>query len=306
MKNFLRFMKIKSILEHFFCSPFHNNTQVLFALLTISYTFLAIGSGWGYFNAYAAPNFEGAFIFTFLMALVLAIYVCNINCWLHAKYPERLQFISLFTQFFYGVCIPLFVELVAVECFFIQDRQSIFSNTFFDTDFILVVAYVLFLNAFYTYAHYTRQAKFKVLANYKNRIIPAFNDLSRLREVHRLALMREAPLSLQDIKLEELQINDQQIACAYKVDGIITVHCFNGKKQEVKQTVSKLFHNLSPKDYIKINPACFHHRLLIFSYEELGTSRRLFLRLRHPFNHLNHDVQRIVSQGAAAHFKKWI
>jgi len=275
-------------------------------LSLVSYTLLAFDSGWGFFGSVRAPNFISAYLFTFSIALLFTVYVHEVSGWLNKKYHDEKNPIRWILHFVVGVLIPLVFELIVVELFFNQKGESILTNTFFDADFILITIYILLVNAFYAYANHNLRANLKIRATYKNKIIPALKDLSMLRELHRYEMMKDAPVSLVAFDLSTLNISNDEIACAYKIDDVITIHYFNQTTDVVKDSISKLLLQLKPLDYIRINPSCFYHRLLIFSYEETGPSRRLYLRLRHPFNHLVYDNQRFVSQGSSSNFKKWM
>lgn len=299
-------MKIKSTLENFLRSPFHSKTQVFLVLIVVSYTLLAFDSGWGFFGSVRAPNFMSAFLFTFTVATVFTIYVHEVTGWLNKKYHFVNSLASITMHFALGVVIPLLFELLVVELFFRQKGESILTNTFFDADFILITIYILLVNAFYAYANHTLRVNLKIRATYKNKIIPALKDLSLLKELHRHEVMRAAPVTLIDFDLSELNILANQIACAYKIGDVITIHYFDQTTEVVTASISKLLLPLNSADYTRINPYCFYHRLLVFSYEEISPSRRLYLRLRHPFNHLIHDNQRFVSQGTSSSFKKWM
>ncbi|WP_316786250.1 hypothetical protein [Pedobacter frigiditerrae] len=299
-------MNLKSILERFFKSPFHSKSQVFLVLSLVSYTLIAFNSGWGFFGSLRAPNFISAYLFTFSLAFLFTVYIHEVNGWLNNKYHEDESPRRWTLHFAIGIFVPLAFELIAVELFFNQKGESILTNTFFDADFILVTIYILLVNAFYAYANHQLRANLKIRATYKNKIIPALKDLSVLKELHRYEVIKNAPVSLIDFNLNCLNITKAEIACAYKLDDVITIHYFDQTTEIVKDSISKLLLPLKATDYARINPYCFYHRLLVFSYEEISPSRRLYLRLRHPFNHLVHDSQRYVSQGASSNFKKWM
>lgn len=299
-------MKLKRIIGNFMDSPFHSKGQALLVLFVFSYVLIAINSKWGFWGVVLAPDFLPAFLFTLFMATSFAIYAHELNAKLVLKYGRAAHMKLLFYQFCWGVILPIALELAAVEFYFYLKEESIFSNNFFNIDFILVVSFILLVNAVYSFANKNRKERLLIRERYKYKVIPALKDLSNLRSLHRLALIKNAPVSLNEINLKDLQLTSNQIACIYKLNELITIHYFNNTLEHTTTPITKLLEGLDPNEYIKINPYCVYHRLLIFSFEEIPPSRRLYLTLRHPFNHFMHDYQRIVSQSVAASFKKWM
>ena len=297
-------MKFKLLITSFFESPFHSNKQVFLVMAIVSYILLGLDPYWGFFGAVNAPNFIPAYLFTLGVCLLLTIYLHAVNKWFSIHYQDKYTTKKSLAYFFYGVLIPVSFEILAVELFFREKGESVVTNTFFKIDFILVVIYILLVNAYYAYANHNLKVKLRIRATLKNRVIPALKDLQLLKALHRLDLMEKAPVSLLSFDLKAIQIDETQIACAYKIDGLIEVHHFNQTVEISHVPISKILASQNQEEYVKINPSCFYHRLLIFSYEELAPSRRIYLRLRHPFNHLIHEQQRIVSQSLSVNFKK--
>ncbi len=297
-------MKIKLVVGNFINSPFHRLLHINLVLWAVSYTLVAINSGWGFFTVYRAPGFFAALIFTYIVATLLAVYVHELNNRL-VKLQKKLLG-RLFIYFCLGVLFPVGVELCLVQLYFISKGESIFTNTFFDIDFILIVAFILAINGFYYLAGQHHQERLKTRRTYKEKIIPALKDLTSLKIKYRQEMIRKAPAQLNNVNLKFLQILPTQIACAFKLDNIVTIIYFDQEKEMLVGSVAKVFQELDPNEYVTINQYCFYHRLLILSWTEIGHSRRLYLTLRHPFNYLQHEKQRMVSQGMSSDFKKWM
>ncbi|TKC03479.1 hypothetical protein [Pedobacter cryotolerans] len=299
-------MKLKRIIGNFMVSPFHSKGQAALVLFVFSYVLIAINSKWGFWGVVLAPDFFPAFLFTLFMATSFAIYAHELNAKLVLKYGSTARMKLIFYQFCWGVMLPIGLELVSVEFYFYLKDESILTNNFFSIDFILVVTFILLVNAVYSFANKNRKERLQIRERYKHKVIPALKDLSNLRSLHRLALIKNAPVSLNEINLKDLALGSGQIACIYKLNELITIHYFNNSFEHTTTPITKLMEGLDPNEYTKINPYCIYHRLLIFSFKEIAPSRRLYLTLRHPFNHFTHDYQRIVSQGVAVYFKKWM
>ncbi|RYE52953.1 MAG: hypothetical protein EOP48_15380 [Sphingobacteriales bacterium] len=204
-----------------------------------------------------------------------------------------------------GIALPIFLDLLSVQSYFFLKGESIFTNTFFDIDFILIVSYILLLNIAYGLANINRRRLALLKQKHEWQLYLIQKEVLTVTNLQRMERIKRFPVSLLGLDLESAGIEQEQIACAYKIDGTVTVHYFGMPATEVKQSINKTLSVLNEMEYIKINSTCFYHRLLIFSYEENVSSRRLYLRLRHPFNHLNHNQQRIVSQSMSVRFKKW-
>lgn len=298
---------IRIYFKNFFSSPFHHNWQIVTVWISVSYILLAINSGWGFFGVILSPEFPVAMLFTCTVAALLTIYIYTINQLMEKQFPYR-QCIKkrLFMQLMAGIILPIGFELLfASAYFFFKNSGSLLSNGFFDIDFILIVTFILLLNGFYMYALDIYQYKLGMENHLADKIHPALEELALLKKMYRLKKIREVPVSISAMDLIELDIIQNQIACVYKIDKKIVIHYFDNRIEFSKKPVSWHYAPLTGLDYILINPACFYHRLVIFDWETIGPSRRLRLILRHPFNHLNLDTQRIVSQGNSRDFRTW-
>jgi hypothetical protein len=296
---------MKSVIIRFLNSPFHSKGQLFVFLLVTSYLLLAINSGWGFFGIIIRPDFVPALVFTFSMAFLLSGYLHETNHHLEKKYPlRRNRKKRLFLHLLFGIVIPVSFELISAQIFFSFKKESIFTNSFFDIDFILIVVFLFSMNVYYVWAHNLNQYKIKVKQLFNQTYKPALNDLEKLKNLYRLKLIKEAPVSITDISIIELGIFKTQIACAYRLNNITTIHYFDHTTEIVATSIARLRKDLPYEDYFQINPYCFYHRLVIFEYNG-RPSRRLRLTLRHPFNTFLHEHQRMVSQSNYSKFKAW-
>lgn len=290
------------MLGNFFQSPFHYRKYSIAVLLGLSYVLIAINSGYGFFGVVLAPDFMTAFLFTLVMATLLTSYVHELHYVSFKQWAISNKTLRLLGKIGLGVLVPIGIDLAMAQFFFTLKGESITTNTFFEIDFILIVVYILAINVFYHFENRKLAGRLRTLAFYKNNVRPAFKDLQALRTLNRLEQIKNAPVSLKEFNFKELGVLHDQIACAYKIDEVITIHYFNEQKEVTTQTINELLDSLPATEYVRINPYCFYHKLLIFSSKEIS-SRRLWLILRHPFNQLMHDRQRIVSQNLSRDFK---
>jgi len=293
-------------LKNFLKSPYHSRVQIFTVLGILSYLLLAINSGWGFFGVVLSPEFIYVFIFNLIVATIICSYIHEVNLWL-AKQPafKRNSVIVRTKYCFYAVVVPVLFELVVALVFFGIKTEGIVNSSYFDIDFILILTFIFALNLFYFFANSARRSVLKAMLTYHGSVRTNLREIRRLKKIVHLKLIREAPVSLVGYDMTEIGINKYHIACVYKEEDSIVTYYFDGTKTYTKQSISNIYKRLSPVDYFKINPYCIHHRLAIFEYSGADASRRTRLVLRHPFNHLVSDNQRIVSQANYMAFRNW-
>ncbi|KQS31610.1 hypothetical protein [Pedobacter sp. Leaf194] len=275
-------------------------------MIVSSYLLLSINSGWGYIGVLLAPDFPLAMLSTFVIAMFLAFYIHVANEFLETRYPYRKYIYKrLISQILIGMAAPIGFELgLASIYFFIKNGGNLVSNHFFAIDFILVVTFIVLLNGFYVYALDVYKFKTKISFEHENEIAPVLEELGQLRKIHRVKMIKDVPVQLTETDLEQFGIEKGQIACLCKIDGVITIQYFDKTTATTKKSIKMNGKLVSATDYFQINAFCILHRALIFQAVPIP-SRRIRLIIRHPFNHLVHERQRIVSQAKSGDFKIW-
>ncbi|RZK53080.1 MAG: hypothetical protein EOO91_18275, partial [Pedobacter sp.] len=244
-------MNLKSMIGNFFKSPFHPKKYSITVLLCLSYVLVAINSGYGFLGVILAPDFVPAFLFTLVMATLLTIYIHELHYVLFKRWVLGNKTLMLLCKIGLGVLIPIAFDLIMAQFFFLLKDESLTTSNFFEIDFILIVVYLLIINPFYHFENRKLAGRLKTLAFYKNNVRPAFSALLQLRTLERLEKIKDAPVSLRDFSFKELGVEADQIACVYKIAGIITIHYFNEQQALTMSTITELFEGLPPTDYVR-------------------------------------------------------
>ncbi|RZJ17563.1 MAG: hypothetical protein EON51_17750, partial [Acinetobacter sp.] len=244
-------MNLKSMIGNFFKSPFHPKKYSITVLLCLSYVLVALNSGYGFFKVVHAPDFAPAFFFTIVMATLLTCYVHELHYVLFKQSTFRNKNLILPCKFVFGILVPVGIDLVMAYFFFLLKGEGITTSTFFEIDFVLIVIYFITINIFYHLVNMDLVHRLKTVAFYKRSMREASSDILKLRTLERLEKIKDAPVSLRDFSFQELGVEADQIACVYKIAGIITIHYFNEQQALTMSTITELFEGLPPTDYVR-------------------------------------------------------
>ncbi len=288
-------MFIFHAVSNFLKSSHHNRWLMLGILLLAAHMVVVVGTNFNFFNVVLAPNYLKAVLFSFLIALIMAIWIHEITDRLYRKYSKQHErHKRLVLQCFWGLLIPLIVDYGLIAIYFELDGQSsILENSFAGVDMALIMSFLFVINGYYSMQHINKKEQQEALY-----------QLQLLNSYHRKKIMREAPVSISEVNLTMLSINFKEIACVCKQGNLLIIHYLNGENEVVQKKIEVVLEGLAADDYFLINRYCIMHRLLIFKVEDIS-SRRYRLILRHPFNHLKDARRTEVSQSVQKEFKRW-
>ncbi|RZK48490.1 MAG: hypothetical protein EOO99_10165 [Pedobacter sp.] len=250
--------------------------------LTVAH--IIVAHGHGFFKVMAHPAYVVSLLSSAVIAFGLFSMVKGVSLLLDRIFDwNNFLVLRLLTQLGIGVIVISYIAYLLAYGLFMVNEVDIHQTSYLDYDYYLIVGYIVMANVFY-FVYY----KFNVRA-----IIA--DDLIHFKNLKRHISMTTAPHHLNLAFLMDLNIDITEIACVYAQNGIVNNLAFN---ENITVEVGKhkaYFDEFNSNDYIRINRNCLMHRLLIENYK-VGSSRRLILQVREPYNKLIPDSYKIVSQ----------
>jgi len=274
----------------FFQGPFHDIPIRIILALCTGHLIIAVGSSFGFFEVMFINGYGQSLTGSFFIALLLVQMVNSVTGVLHVRLPFVPPFKKrIVMQFIFGVGLVIPAAYLLACLLFKIFGYDIDESQYVNTDFPLIVTFILLLNIYYCCFDYHLNQKALLL---------------KIKYYHRKKVMLEADESLNTIDLQYLNVAETDLAFVYREKGLSILHFINQTNEAKSTSISIIKESLPDEDYFMINNYCIVHRLLIYKYEAIS-SRRYRLFLRKPFEHYNNKRQVEVSQDFSKNFLRW-
>lgn len=315
--------KLKPIKEFIGAAVMHFFVRLIIAALT-SHIIVIYREAESVADLLYDGDYWPAFFGSFFIAWLLIEWVFQITYFLERKSPwQNGLWRRCYKQFLAGFLGGCIIAILGASLYFVIRQVNITDTDYFQHDLLPVAIFCFALNVLYCFLIYlgtvyqlwlqmsslinsqrpqflmnwSAREEYLAFKKVEEKLGAKSNDLSPTNDDGRADNKEEAT----EIFTEELIA---RVFCVCILSKVIFIFDQDANKTTISLALTYIMEALPEDDFFMINQSCIMRRSLIVGTKAIS-SRRVLLLLKPPFDELEYDSIKVVSQRASNDFLIW-